>query len=55
VFLHWPIGHPLGEPYNIKQQMTILKKALEALTDIKEPGTIRDLPFRWKRYEDLER
>jgi D-proline reductase (dithiol) PrdB len=55
IFLHWPLGHPLGEPYNIKQQATVLKKALEALVDIKEPGTIRDLPYRWRRYEDLDK
>lgn len=54
VFLKWPLGHPLGEPHNIKQQTTVLKKTLEALTDIKEPGTIRDLNYRWRRYEDME-
>jgi hypothetical protein len=31
----------------------ILKKALEALVDIKEPGTIIDLNYRWRRYEDM--
>ncbi len=55
VFLKWPLGHPLGEPFNIRQQTTVLKKALEALADIKEHGAIIDLPFRWRRYEDLEK
>lgn len=53
VFLKWPLGHPLGEPHNIKQQSMILRKAFDALADIKEPGTIVDLPYRWRRYEDM--
>ncbi|MFZ3064148.1 MAG: hypothetical protein WA277_02545 [Nitrospirota bacterium] len=51
MFLKWPIGHPLGEPFNIKQQMTVLKSAFNALKEIKEPGTIIDLPYKWRREE----
>lgn len=54
VFLKWPLGHPLGEPHNVKQQMIVLKKTFEALMSIKEPGTIIDLNYRWRRYEDME-
>lgn len=54
VFLKWPMGHPLGEPGRADQQAIVLKAALGALEEITEPGTILDLPFRWKRYEDLE-
>lgn len=53
VFLRWPMGHPLGEPFRIDQQMVVLKRALKALETIEEPGTIIDLPYRWRRYEDL--
>ncbi|MBE9528007.1 MAG: hypothetical protein IME99_02070 [Proteobacteria bacterium] len=53
VFLHWPLGHPMGEPGNIEQQTTVLLSALRALVEITVPGTIVDLPFRWRRYEDL--
>ncbi|MBI5682692.1 MAG: hypothetical protein HZC45_05950 [Deltaproteobacteria bacterium] len=53
VFLRWPLGHPLGEPYNVKQQMIVLKKAFEALMNIKEPGAIIDLNYRWRRHEDM--
>ncbi len=49
VFLRWPFGHPLGEPFNIAQQQTILAEALRALVTIKEPGAIVDLPYRWRR------
>jgi D-proline reductase (dithiol) PrdB len=49
VFLKWPFGHPLGEPFNRAQQVAVLARTFEALYDIKTPGEIRDLPFRWKR------
>jgi hypothetical protein len=49
VFLRWPFGHPLGEPGNRDQQMTILKEALRALKTIDTPGQIIDLPYRWRR------
>ncbi len=56
VFLRWPFGHPLGEPFNIAQQRVVLAEALHALTTINEPGTIRDLPYRWRRerYENID-
>ncbi len=55
VFVKWPLGHPLGEPFKVATQMAVLKSALRALGTIKVPGTIIDLPYRWKRYEDLEK
>jgi len=49
VYLRWPFGHPVGEPGNILQQRAVVLEALRALYQIKEPGTIIDLPFRWRR------
>lgn len=49
VFLRWPFGHPLGEPGNVAQQRAVLKKAFEVLYAVEKPGTIVDLPWRWKR------
>ncbi|MBF0563890.1 MAG: hypothetical protein HQK89_01475 [Nitrospirae bacterium] len=49
IFLKWPFGHPLGEPFNVAQQRAVLKKVFAALYDIKTPGEIVDVPFRWKR------
>ncbi len=54
VFLKWPMGHPLGEPFHVEQQRLVIRKALELLENIKEPGSIIDLPYRWKRPEDLK-
>jgi len=48
-------GASPGRAVQYKAAAIVLKKALEALADIKEPGAIRDLPFRWRRYEDLEK
>ena len=49
VFLKWPFGHPLGEPNHVAQQRAVMKKAFEALYSIQTPGTIIDIPWRWKR------
>ncbi|MBI1911351.1 MAG: hypothetical protein HYS21_05065 [Deltaproteobacteria bacterium] len=55
VFVKWPLGHPLGEPFKVDQQKKVIESAFKALQKIDTPGTIIDLPFRWKRYEDLEK
>jgi len=39
----------MGEPGQIIQQRSVLRKAFEALVEIKTPGTIIDVPWRWKR------
>jgi len=49
VFLRWPFGHPLGEPGDREQQRAVLFEAFRALYQIEQPGTIIDLPFRWRR------
>ncbi len=56
VFLRWPFGHPFGEPFNAAQQRVVLAEALRALTTIAVPGTIIDLPYRWRRerYEGMD-
>jgi len=49
VFVGWPFGHPLGEPFNVAQQRTVLMEAFAALYSIETPGGIVDLPYRWKK------
>jgi hypothetical protein len=49
VFLRWPFGHPLGEPFNVAQQHWVLLDALQALVEIQTPGVIIDLPYLWRR------
>jgi D-proline reductase (dithiol) PrdB len=48
------MGHVLGEAGNLRQQRVVLGRALRALVQIEEAGTIIDLPYRWRRYEDLD-
>lgn len=56
VFLRWPFGHPFGEPFKTAQQRVVLAEAFRALFTIQEPGTIIDLPYRWRRetYDDKD-
>jgi hypothetical protein len=49
LFLRWPYGHPLGEPFNAAQQRWVLCEALQALVSLQTPGTILDLPYLWRR------
>ncbi|PLX74081.1 MAG: hypothetical protein C0614_12195 [Desulfuromonas sp.] len=49
VALRWPFGHPLGEPGQVRQQRAVLCELLKAAVTIDRPGTIIDLPFRWRR------
>ncbi len=49
IFLKWPFGHPLGEPFHLSQQHAVMEKAFDALYSIETPGTIMDVPWRWKR------
>ena len=49
VYVRFPFGFPLGEPLARDQQLTIAEDALAALEGIEEPGTIVELPYRWRR------
>lgn len=47
-FLDVPLGHTTGGPNDPDTQRTILRAGLEAGAAIAEPGTIVDLPWRWR-------
>ncbi|NIQ38147.1 MAG: hypothetical protein GTN81_06115 [Proteobacteria bacterium] len=49
IYVRWPFGHPLGEPFNVAQQRTMLFEGFQALYTIQRPGEIVDLPFKWRR------
>lgn len=42
-------GSMLGEPGHGERQRRILLDALKALRTMQVPGTIQELPYRWKR------
>lgn len=49
IHLKWPFGHPLGEPGNRAQQLSVMHYALQSLYTITEPGTILEPGWRWRR------
>ncbi len=48
-YLRFPTGNPMGVPHKPDQQRIILTAVLEQLVAISEPGTIVELPYRWRR------
>lgn len=48
-YLRFPTGQPLGEVGQGEQHRTILKAALGLLETAEGPGTLVELPFRWRR------
>jgi len=42
-------GSMFGEPGNVKRQRRIIMDAFDALQTMTEPGTIQELPYRWKK------
>jgi D-proline reductase (dithiol) PrdB len=53
VAVRWPLGHPLGEPFNRAQQLTVIRDAL-GLFGTATPGTIVSLPYPWRRHQFVE-
>ena len=48
-YVRFPFGQPLGEPHNHDQHRVIVEDALHLLETTTEPGTIQQLPYRWRR------
>ncbi len=48
-YLRFPTGNPVGAPHKPDQQRMILTSVLEQLILIHQPGTIVELPYRWRR------
>jgi hypothetical protein len=49
LLVKFPRGSMLGEPGNVKRQHSIIMDALNALKTMTEPGTVKELPYQWKR------
>jgi len=49
LYLHWPFGHALGEPYKRDQQYTVLHDVFSMAWCAPRPGLIVDLPYPWRR------
>jgi hypothetical protein len=51
-FVDFPLGHTTGEPHRPAEQMALLRAALQAFTELEEPGVVKPLPLRWSGGED---
>jgi hypothetical protein len=49
MFVRFPMGNSVGEPFKVEQQRTILISALELLERLDEPGRIVETRYRWRR------
>ena len=49
LFVKFARGSMFGEPGNVERQRRIILDALDALKTMTEPGTIQELPYKWKR------
>ena len=49
-YLRYPAGNQLGEAGKPQQQRAIVTAVLEAASQIRSPGSIIELPYRWRRF-----
>ncbi len=47
LFVDFPLGNPMGAPYNRKMQLEISRLAVQLLEQATEHGTIKRAPFEW--------
>lgn len=55
VGVDFPYGHPLGHAGDSDEQMQVIRDALHALSESREPGSIVDLAYQWGDYERWRR
>jgi len=53
LLVKFPRGSMMGEPGNNQRQRRIVLDALAALKTMDVPGTIQELPYRWKRSDPI--
>jgi hypothetical protein len=51
VFLDFPLGHTSGKANDSVLQFSIVRDALMALEDMKVPGSIKILSYKWREDE----
>ena len=47
-YIRFPYGYSVGPAFEPEKQIEILRVTLDALYQIKKPGTIVKLPYRWQ-------
>lgn len=48
-YLRFPLGSPLGEADNAELQRSILADLFRVLDEADRPGSVLELPYRWRR------
>ena len=48
VLVGYPLGHPMGGPFDNKTQTSLLKEGFTLLRDIRVPGTLVDASDRYR-------
>lgn len=48
VLVGYPLGHPMGRPFDKNTQTALLKESLTLLGDIRVPGTLVDVSDRYR-------
>ena len=51
IFSDFPLGNPVGLPYNSEMQLEITKMALTLLEEAKFPRTSIQTPYTWHTHE----
>ena len=51
--IEYPLGYLLGQPGDQEGQCAVLRAMLNALVEMKEPGSIVHLPFEWLESADV--
>lgn len=51
VGVEFPFGHPLGHAGDREEQMNVIRDALRAMVEIKEPNTVVELPYVWPNFD----
>jgi D-proline reductase (dithiol) PrdB len=49
VYLRFPMGNPLGEPFDVPFQKRIVVDALNFLVSATAPRSVLTLPYLWRR------
>jgi D-proline reductase (dithiol) PrdB len=49
VALEHPFGRTIGNPGDRERQLSVLRETLKSVEDMKYPGEVRHLPYKWEK------
>lgn len=48
-YMRYPLGNPFGPVNDQGEQSLIFQDLLQVLQDIEQPGSIIEMPYRWRK------